>query len=66
MIRARDPTGMSWPTRQAEIAAILARGWWRVWLSAKPVDEPPRTEPSCVRATTGPDAPASARDGDEP
>jgi hypothetical protein len=45
-----DPAAMPPAARQAEVAEILARGWWRVWLSRTALDALPPIEPSCASA----------------
>ena len=64
MIRVPDPAAMTVEELQGELAVIMARGWWRLWLRAKAVDDRRQAEPCCVRAAQAPDSPAPARAGD--
>jgi len=48
--RPPDPPAMDPADRQAEIARILARGWWRVWLSRNSLDALAPKLPSCASA----------------
>ena len=64
MNRQPDPAAMTPADVQGELAHILARGWWRMWLRAKAVDDRRQPEPCCVHAAQAPDAPAPARAGD--
>ena len=50
MIAPRDPAAMSVAEVQGELAAILARGWWRRFInqkSHKALDDRVAVEPSC-------------------
>ena len=50
MNRPPDPAAMPPAAVQAELAVIMARGWWRVWLSRTAVDALPPIDPSCANA----------------
>lgn len=48
MTRPPDPAGMSPADVQAELAAIFARGWWRMWLCRKRLDDLASNERACA------------------
>jgi hypothetical protein len=45
-----DPTAMTPEARQAELARILAAGWWRLVINQKELDVLSEHEPSCAIA----------------
>jgi hypothetical protein len=53
MTRLPDPAAMSPADRQAELARILAAGFWRLAINQTELASPTQHEPSCASAVDG-------------
>ena len=53
MNRARDPAAMTPAAVKAELAAILAAGWWRVFTNQTELADRGSHEPLCASAVDG-------------